>query len=211
MTEQLARRAVLLAALVGAGALLAHMVNWALDVPFRDLDADAEANFMTWLGTVGAFAAALMAGLHAAVLREGRVLWALLAASLAFLSADDAILIHERLADKVADRLGDVEGAAVDVLQLALTSPALAVAFVGSWTVARGAPPQARRALLIGLACLVGAVATELVWGGALKALDAEDGFVDALRLGVEEAFELAGWISLAGGLAAVALAALPR
>jgi hypothetical protein len=200
------------AALAAAAALaLVHTFNMlVLDDGLRDLDAEDEANLITWLSTVAAFAAAMGAGLHALLLRERRVLMAAVAAAIAYLSLDDAISLHERLGDKVGISLLHGSEHLASRLQLILISPALAGVLLGGWLLARDAFPEARRAIKLGLVSLVGSIAIEQGLDTLTNRWEATGlEWPDVLRNGIEEAAKLAGWIGLAGGLTALLLCRL--
>ena len=199
------RRAPLLAL---AAALLvgaAHGTHvYLLDGGLRDFDATAEANLLTWLAVVAAAAGALAAGLHALLLSERRGLMAAVAAGLAYLSLDDATLLHERLGDRLAGAL-DAGDSITSILQLLAVAPILAAVLAGALLVARDAFPEARRALLAGLACLVAAVLVEQFAGPVTEHVaERGTGWPDELRIAIEEGAELAGVILLAAGLLAL-------
>jgi hypothetical protein len=206
----LASRTLVVAVAAGAGVVLAHLANAALDRPFNDLDAEREGNFLTWLSVSAAFVAAAAAALHAVLLRRDRLLMWVLAAALAFLSLDDAIEIHERLGDKVSDALPERLESFGSAVQLVLVGPALAIAFGGVLLLARRTVPEARRTLLAGLGCLAGAIVIELVVGTATNEIEERGtSWPDTVRHGLEEGAELAGWVAIAGALAAAVCAAL--
>jgi hypothetical protein len=207
--EEAVRRAVrwvpALALAAGLGLLAAHGTHvYLLDDRLRDLDAGAEANFLTWLSVCAAACGALATGVHALLLPERRGLMVLLAAALAYVSLDDAISLHERLGDK-AGEVVDISEDATSLLQLVLIAPILVTLLGATFVAARGAFPEVRRALLGGLGCLVAAVLVEQVGGRVTEHLE-ERGtrWPDVLRVGTEEALELAGVICLAAGFLAL-------
>lgn len=193
-------------AIVGVSVqTVSHLVNeFVLDGEVRNLDADAEFATFAWAGSVAIFASALGAALVAVV--DDRAPLHLVAAVLAFLSLDEVVQIHERLALRLTEGfdLPDYVGVR---LWLVLYAPLLLAVAWALWGIGRRLPDEIRRILLGGLGLLVAAVALEGV-GLATKWLG-ERGveWPDVLRIAAEEAAELGGWILVATALLAGAFA----
>jgi hypothetical protein len=185
-----------------------HLVNAAF-FENPQLSVLGEGNATTWASSVATFAAGFAAGLHAAVLPEGRRIFVFLAAVFTFFSLDDMILLHERVSARFLDAVG-LSPAWDSVLWPALYLPVAGLAFLLLVGVARTAPARARRFLLVGLALLATAVAAEALsapWSTPENA----DRWPHVVEGAFEEGAELAGWILIAGGLTAVALARARR
>jgi hypothetical protein len=182
-----------------------------LDDRVEGLDADVEGNALTWASSVSTFAVALTAALHAAASEKQRREFAVLAALTLWFSLDDVAIIHERFGLKLGeDVLGLTESIAVR-LWLVIYLPLLVLAAAILWRIAREAGPPADRAVRFGLGLLVASIPVEIV-GAATREL-AEEGtdLPNDLRIAVEEALELGGWILIATGLTAILCSALMR
>ena len=177
---------------------LAHLLNAAFDGG-RGLDANAEQNAMTWASSSATFAAAFLAGLCAVLLDERRRAWVLLASIIAFFSLDDAILLHERLAQWVLALFGQ-DTSWDSLLWPALYLPLAGIVVVLLLSVTRTAPGRARRFLLVGLALLLTAVAAEAL-SAPVSTPETAGGWAHTLEGAYEEGAELAGWILIATGL----------
>jgi hypothetical protein len=198
-------------ALALAGAALqttVHLLNAALGAS-PQLDVNAEGNAMTWASSVATFAAAFAAGLHATLLGKRRRTFILLAGVFAFFSLDDAILLHERLSERVLGLVG-VSVSWDSVLWPALYLPAAGLAFLLLFAVARTAPARAGRFLVAGLVLLATAVAAEALSAPA-STPETAAGWGHVLEGAYEEGAELAGWILIAAGLTVVTLAEAVR
>jgi len=202
--HRLLRTAVVLAAAGVALQTFIHVFNlFVLNDRYYHLDASAEKTVFAWASSAATFAAACAALLLAAtptVARRGVML--ILGLLLAQLSLDDFVEIHERLGVAVDDAL-DLPEAVGPRIWVLLYMPLLAfTALLLVWS-ARQAPPRAARYQLAGLGLLVLGVISEGF--GVFTKLLQEHGIESPhrLRAGVEEGFELAGWIILAAGLTA--------
>jgi hypothetical protein len=200
-------------ALFATLALVAvHLGNeWVLDDRIEGVDADVEGNALTWASSVSTFAVALTAALHAAAFEKQRREFAVLAALTLWFSLDDVAIIHERLGLKLGeDVLGLTESVAVR-LWLVVYLPLLVLAALILWRIAQEAGPPAERAIRFGLGLLVASIPVEVI-GAATREL-AEDGtdVPNDLRVAIEEALELGGWILIASGLTSILCSALMR
>jgi hypothetical protein len=195
-----ARARVIGVALTAAAVLvqsLLHAINavfFGADVAV--LDANEEGTPATWASSVAVFAAALGAGLLALLQPTARLLLAVLAAVLAFLSLDDVAAFHERL-----NRFGEA--------WTVYAIPLLALTFVLLWLVAGLVSRADRRLVHAGLAFLAFAVVMETLQRLWLDAYE-EGTWVWELDTGVEEAAELAGWGLIATGLLAAVCSLVP-
>jgi hypothetical protein len=194
--------------------LLAHVGNeWLLDGRVANLNAGAEGNAPTWASSVATFTAALAAALLFLAAARPRRGLLVLSALLAWFSLDDIIQAHERVSGKL-DVLESLPEYVRTRLWLPVYLPLLALAGYLVLREAADLPARAARFVRAGLVLLVVGIAFEVV-GLATKWLARRDVvWPDDIRVGLEEGIELAGWILLATGLIAAALAAwqqLPR
>jgi hypothetical protein len=204
-SDRLLRAGLVLAVAGTAAQTLIHLVNlFVLGDRYYHLDVSAEQTAFSWASTVATFAAACAALLVAArpeTHRRGRML--LLAASLAYLSLDDFVELHERLGDWVGDELGLPEAIGPRIWVIVYLPVLVAAALLLVWS-ALSSPPRPRRYQLAGIGLLVAAVLSEGL--GVLTKLLEEHGIETPhrLRAGLEEGLELSGWILIAAGLVAV-------
>jgi hypothetical protein len=211
-----ARRAEARAArIVRAGALLAvftvfaqsaaHVVNRAW-LENRHLNADVDGNLLTWL-TAGATIAGALAALTIGLLfHEHRLQLVLLSAILGLLALDDVIAVHERVSGKTTGLLG-IAGDYGRALWPLLYFPLLFFVFVALWKLAARTFATAGLTIRLGLGLLVAAVAAEVLWSAwHLRGGHIGD-WPDTIQVAIEEGMEFAGWILVASGLTAVALA----
>ena len=192
-----------------------HLSNFALaDLEVTLLNAGSDVAAFAWASTVATFAAAFAALVLAAVAKRWVPTLATLAVMLAFLSLDDFVQIHERISEEALE-IGFSEAWHVGRLfWVVVLLPVLAATFVLLWRMARDAPEDEGRVLRLGLGLLVSAVALE-----AASPLLFQFGWDHLtwpyeVEVAVEEGAELAGWIAIAGALAARAVravGALPR
>jgi hypothetical protein len=196
-------------AVVAAGAQAAiHLANaWLLDERVVNFSADADGHLLAWAGSVPIFAAACAVGIIALAWARQRVELGLLAAALTFLSLDETASVHERLGQ-----------AGVELLQLSdedygrlvwpiVFFPLLATVLIGLWRLAAATSSVAsRRAILAGSLALGAAVAAEILWSGFPLGGGEIGSWPDNLEVAIEEGLELAGWIAIAAGTAAVAI-----
>ena len=208
-TERSTRRALIAAPAVGAASAVIYWTNAALGLPVEQLDHAGEGTFLSWLSVVGAAFGAAFAAAHALWIQQMRGAVLIVALGIAFLSLDEAIEIHERVGDRVVPLLPGVL-AHDDAVQFVLIGPVLLAVAGGLVALARRTTPTARRTLLVGLAYLGAAVLLELVLATLIPSSgEADRGLGVVARRGVEEAVELAGWVTIAFGLAGTLAASL--
>jgi hypothetical protein len=202
----------LLLAVVALGLeLTGHLVNeWLLDDRLSNLDAGEEANATTWASSAATFSAAYAAVLWLLAGARARAELLLLTAVVAFFSLDDIIQAHERLSEQL-DVLESLPDYVRTRIWLPVYLPLLGLVGLLLWRAARDGPARAGRFVRAGLVLLVAGVALEVI-GLSTKWL-ARRGTVwpDDIRVGLEESTELAGWILVAAGLTAAAVAAWQR
>jgi len=202
------RAGTLLAGVAGLGVLLANLVGvLLLDRRVSDLDAEREGNALTWLASTAAGSAAVAALLLCFVPPARRALIIALAAGLAFLSLDEAAQIHERLASLVVRELLGGSREAEGPVQPVMILPVMALVFLTVARLTARARRPLRTSLLGALGLLVSSVVVEQV-AGPFTNRRQEEGvrWPDALRVGLEEGLEVAGWILLSAGLFAMLL-----
>jgi hypothetical protein len=211
-----ARRAEARAArVVRAGALLAvftvfaqsaaHVVNRAW-LENRHLNADVDGNLLTWLTASATVAGALAALAIGVLFREHRLQLVLLSAILGLLALDDVIAVHERVSGKTTALLG-IAGDYGRALWPALYFPLLLFVLLTLWRLAGRIVAPAAVAIRVGLALLVAAVGAEMLWSAWHLGGGQVGDWPDTIQVAIEEGMELAGWILIAAGLTAVALA----
>lgn len=186
-----------------------HLVNeLVLDGSATMLDADAEGALFAWLASVAIFAGGLMAFVYALAGGDRRR-YGVLAAVLVYLSLDEIVQIHERLGTAVGGDVLGLPGWADVRLWLVIYAPLLAGTLVLLLRVAGDADGWPRRSIRGGIGLLVAAIAIEAA--GLLTKWLEERGteLPDVLRITVEEATELGGWVLISGGLTAVVVTAL--
>jgi hypothetical protein len=211
--ERLVAAGVVVALVAVTVQSVGHLVNeLALDGRVTLLDADGEGTFFAWAASVAIFAGGLVMFVHALILEGGdRWRYGALSAVLVFLSLDEIIQVHERLGTAVG---GDLLGlpAWADVrLWLVIYTPLLLVTLLLLLGAASQADDLPRRSIRGGVGLLVAAIAIE--GSGLLTKWLEERGtdLPDVLRITVEEATELAGWLLIAAGLTAATVTALLR
>jgi hypothetical protein len=176
-----------------------EVANFALDADIDALDADEELNVFAWASSMSTFAAAFFLFVPAVVVPTLDRVRLLVAGALAFFSLDDALSFHERLAERSVQLL-DSEVSLERVVWPVVYLPLLAFVFVILFRMARRHPNLIGTALLVGLGLLALAVVGEVT--SALYVED-EETWGSTIEVAVEEGAELAGWILIAGALAA--------
>jgi hypothetical protein len=198
-----------LGAAAGATLLVAHLVNHvALDNRIGTLQASAEHNVWSWAASMTTFAAGIAALLYAHWSPHPRRALAL-GALLVYFALDDWVEIHENVGDEVSEALG-LPGYVGPRLWVALYLPLAGAVVALLWLVAEESGGRARRAILGGLALLAAGYGLEAI--GIVTKRFEERGveLPHAVRAGLEEGAELAGWVVVAAGLSAAMLLA-PR
>lgn len=194
------RAGIWLAVAAVAVQTVLHLANLVLfGSRFTILDVESDVSLWAWASTAAEAAAAATAALLAILPR--RIAWrlVLLAALLAFLSADDILTIHERIS---VEQLGPIPHASRLVWVLVF-APILGLTGLLLVLESRRVPVSIGRVLVAGLVMLVVAVAMEATTP-VLFALGFDHGSVPyELEAVVEEGLELAGFIAIWTGLAA--------
>jgi hypothetical protein len=208
--DRAAERALVLGRALGlvAGAtlLLAHLVNHiALDDRIGELQASAEHNVWSWAASMATLVAGLAVLLYTRSSPHPGRAWAL-GALLVYFALDDWVEVHENLGEDVSDALG-FPGYVGPRLWVALYLPLIGAVVALLWLVAEEVGGRARQSIVAGMGLLAAGYALE-AFGIVTKRLE-ERGMElpHAVRAGLEEGTELAGWIVLAGGLTAAMLA----
>jgi hypothetical protein len=192
--------------------MVAHLGNeWVLDDRVEGLDADIEGNTFTWASSVATFAVALTAALHAAAVERQRREFSILAAIAVWFSLDDVAIIHERIALKLGEDLLGLSNETAVRLWLILYLPLLVLVALMLWRIAREAEPLSGRSVRFGLGLLVASIPVELVGVPTRRLADDGTDVPNDLRVALEEALELGGWILIASGLTAILCSALMR
>jgi hypothetical protein len=209
-TSALLRVGLAIAAITVTAQAVAHIVGvHVLDDRYLHLNADDELGLPSWVSSSATFAAAFAAFLLALMQDRIDALLLVLAGLLAFFSLDDAIAVHERLGEKVADALGYGE-TAQRLIWLLLFLPLFALAALLLARTAWRLPGRLAGLVLFGLLLLLLALATELVSSVLYELADVERGsWADTIEVVVEESAELAAWMLIATALlAAVSMGA---
>lgn len=206
----LLRVGLAIAAITVTAQAVAHVVGVQfLDDRYLHLNADDELGLPSWVSSSATFAAAFAAFLLALMQERIDASLLMLAGLLAFFSLDDAIAVHERLGERVADALGYGE-TAQRLIWLILFLPLFALAAILLVSTAWRLPGRLAGLVLFGLLLLLLALATELVSSVLYELADVERGsWADTIEVVLEESAELAAWILIATALlAAVSIAA---
>lgn len=172
----------------------------ALGDPVPMLDADEEGNLWAWTHVVALVAVTGSVALHAAQRAAGRALW-FAAATLLFLSADEFLEIHGRVADTLV-----FFPHAGRIIWPVLYFPLLASLLIVLWRAVEPHGDRARAMVRGGLLLLCVAVLCELASVGVYVVADG-DGLLYNLEVALEEGAEVAGWLLVAGGFASVVVA----
>jgi hypothetical protein len=191
----------ILAAIGGGALLVLHLVN-AFTLGHPLLDANREGTVWTWASVVAAFAVSVGAGLRFIGVPTERGRYGALTLAAAFLSLDDLIALHERLAG-LAVRSFRLSEAWDSLLWPAFYAPLLGAVVLILERETRMSPTGIRRQARAGVALLGAAIALEVVsapWSTTRWSL------VHTIEGGFEEAAEQAGWTLLASAIMATAL-----
>ncbi|MDQ3777504.1 MAG: hypothetical protein M3310_01350 [Actinomycetota bacterium] len=189
-----------------------HLTNeFVLGDRIESVDADVEGGIFTWASSAAVFAVAPAALVYAAAVPVRRRAFLFVAATAAFFSLDDTVQVHERIALRVGENLLGLPDYAAVRLWLVFYLPLLALMAAVLWTVARDVWTPAGNAIRLGLVLLALSIPAEVA-GLVTRPLE-EDGqeAPNDLRVAVEEAFELGGWIVVATGVTAAVAVALMK
>jgi hypothetical protein len=204
--RRIARFMFRLAAVAFVSLGVVHMFNFlALDSQYVALDADEDSSAWSWASvTATAMAGVLLALLAATVVSSKGFKFA--AAVAIFLSLDDYIRIHENIGSAVT-----LFPHSVRLLWPIIYLPLLGALFIVLWRICESRAPEVRLMTRSGLLMLVAAVVLE-VFTVALFAVDqGHESFGYELEVAFEEGLELAGWLLIAGGMAAALVTQLGR
>jgi hypothetical protein len=201
---------IAIAAVTVTAQSVGHLVGVRLlDDRYLHLNADDELGLAAWTSSSAAFAAAFGV-LLLALLQETINRWLLaLVGLVAFFSLDDAVVVHERAAEKIAQALGyghDAERLTWPILFLPLFAAGLILLLYAATLL----PPRSRMVVYWGISLFVLALAAEAISSLLYSSADVERGsWPDALEVIIEEGAELAGWIIIAGAFLAAVLTLL--
>lgn len=185
-----------------------HVANVVQDRRFELLDADSDYGVFAWTSAFVTAVAALLAFVLAR--RLGRRDFALLGVALAVFALDDLVAVHERIGE-LDDELGLPERIQLQrLVWIVVLLPLLAAAAILLWRLAREAPRAASNVVLAGLALLVLAVLAEALTPILFNFDWGQDSIPYETEVVFEEGAELAGWILVATGMAAFAIAVRP-
>jgi hypothetical protein len=187
-----------------------HLVGVRLfDDRYLHLNADDELGLAAWTSAAATFAAAF-AVLLLVLLKEAidrRLV--MLVALIAFFSLDDAVVVHERAAEKIAHSLGYGDYAE-RLIWPVLFGPLFLAALVLLVYASRQLFERARDLVRLGIGLFVLALGTELISSAVYSAAEVERGsWPDVFEVLVEEGAELAGWILVATAFLAGVVARL--
>ncbi|MGH2500646.1 MAG: hypothetical protein ACRDF0_11245 [Candidatus Limnocylindria bacterium] len=180
---------------------MTHLANFHLLGGREMLDVNAEGGVFAWASATAIWTAALAAAALAVTRGGARREGAALAAILAFFSLDEAVGIHERIL-LAAVGLTGLPSWTDSLLLPVIYLPIFALAVVLLLRLGRGTP-AVRRSVRLGIALLAAAVMAE-AGSAPWSDPDAPLHPVHVWEGALEEALEIAGWILIASGLAAV-------
>jgi hypothetical protein len=208
--ESLVTVGIVIAALTVTVQSVGHVVGVRLlDDRYVHLNVDEELGLAAWTSAAVTFAAAF-AVLLLTLLREAIDRWLVgLVALVAFFSLDDAVVVHERAAEKIAEALGYGDYAERLIWPI-LFGPLFLAALILLVHASRELPDRARGLVRIGIGLFVVALGTELLSSAVYSAADVEPGsWPDVFEVLVEESAELSGWILVATAFLAAVVAYL--
>jgi hypothetical protein len=176
-----------------------HLFHSFVAQSVDSLSADRDAfSAFAWASSTATFGAAFAALLLYGITDRARLL--ALALILAFLSLDDVVAGHERLAARAETTIGAPE-LSQRILWIVMFLPLIGAAFVLLAGLAKELGPRARRFVHIGLALLVFAIAAEAS-AYLTKSYGHPDGSTyDSFEVVAEEGAELAASILIAAAL----------
>jgi hypothetical protein len=189
----------IVAVIVQSSAHLSDFTFFGGDI--KALNADAEQNAFAWASSMSTFAAGFFLLLPAVAMDTLDRMTVALVSAIMFFSLDDAIGLHERLADRSLE-IVDLDITVERIAWPTLYLPALAFVFFMLWRIARSNAEPISTAMKAGLALLAVAIFAEIT--SAFYIGDADLGtWPDVFEVTLEEGAELAGWTLIAGAMAA--------
>lgn len=196
--RRIVRFTVMLAGAAFLSLLVVHMVNQlAWDDPRVPLDADEDRSGWSWASVAAeAVAGAFLALLATTVVSSKGIKFA--AAVMIFLSLDDFIRIHENIGSMVT-----LFPHSVRLLWPMIYFPLLAALMIVLWRICEGRAVEVRLLTRSGLLMLAVAVVLEVFTVVLFAADQGHRSYFYELEVGLEEGLELAGWLLIAGGMAA--------
>jgi len=198
-------------ALAAAGVVVhtgIHLFNgWVLDYKWGVLNVTEDESVFGWASSAATFGAALAVVLFGFTRRSRMAGPIVLAAIISFLSLDDFLQLHERVASlwkplglwEKADRL----------VWPAIFMPLLAATFILALRLSAEAGTRISRLVRFGLILLVAAVALEIASEGLYHLGWDDPDLPLVIEAVTEEGAELAGWVLIATGFFAAACANL--
>jgi hypothetical protein len=206
IARRIAATGTVLACAAVALQTLVYLVDiYAFDRSIALFDLD-EGGLVTWASSCATFAVAMAAFLLGFVDPRRRASATGAAVAAAYLSFDDAVIIHEDLGLEIAEALG-LSSSYAQVIWPALYFPLVAALMVLLVRLGR-ATPEAFRLVRLGLGLLIAAIALNMA-GIVLDFADVDKAsFAWTVEIVLEEGLELAGWILVATGLSIRLLAA---
>jgi hypothetical protein len=205
--EVLALGAGLAAAATMAQSLLYLLNHFVLGASL--FHEDAAASFERVAGGLAVAACAIAATVLAAAKPAERRGAAILAVLTLYFAIDKVFGVHERLARGILDALA-VENVGIAPVWLVLYVPIMVLAAVLMLRTQDGASPAARRVTCVGVAALGAALVVQAGWVIA-RSRTVPGGSAHVVEVTLEEGLELAGWLLVATGLAAVVVAGRRR
>lgn len=181
-----------------------HLLNaFVLDYGVWNLDAGQDGNALSWASSAATFGAALGAFLLG--IAAATPVWrlVLLAGALAFMSVDDVVAIHEKLA--FANYGVDIPNVIRRGFWPLLYLPLFAFVGLTLWQISARMQERIRRSIQLGLGLLAFALVAEVVATLWWSDDDTSDRvLMGDLEVAAEEGAELAAWILIATGLLAI-------
>jgi integral membrane sensor domain MASE1 len=195
LADRLVRVGVGLALAAVLTQTIVHLVN-AFTLDRAMLTVNGEQNLSAWATSATIFAAGLACLLLAIVGQRPTLPLLGVAGLLAFFSLDEALAVHERVANTALERL-DLSSAWDSVVWPIIYLPLTGAILVTLLVVSRTSPRTIGRLLVVGLGCLVLAVAAEVV----SAPISDDENLAHTLEGALEEGLEFAGWALIATAL----------
>ena len=191
-----------LAVLVQTALYLIHIHAFDRSVAVLDLE---EGGLVTWATSSATFSVGVVALLLTFLVSEARWRGPAVAVGTAFISFDDAVVLHERVGFEITGALA-ISDSYMRIVWPILYAPLLAAVAVLIWQLARG-NSTARRLVFGGLLGLAVAIGLEIVGVALDRAGFNEESWPWTVKAVLEEGVELAGWILIATGVSVRLLA----